>query len=140
LILDPMPEPHFRFTGAEADDEATFATPKVTAAFGPTTSTFTKTASGPTTVPTVSLDSFAGAVERCFHIDLSGPNDQLGFDVDGAGIEVKLVTDAFDAPQGVEVKVASPASTVLYTIGEAVSMAALIRAAGYGVAYVPPSP
>lgn len=139
-IVTPLPTPYFRFTGAEADDEGTFATPKVTAVFGPTTSTVTKTSAAAQSVPTAALDNFAGALERCFHIDLSGPNDQLGFDVDGSSVKVELETDAADVPLGIRVKVATPLSDVLYTLGEAYSMAGLIRAAGYGTAYVPPSP
>ena len=83
----------------------------------------------------------AEAIEKCFYIDLSGGSDPLGFDVDGAaGTEVKLVTTTEDGPTGIRITVPSPSSEVTYTLGEAWSMAAMIRKAGHGTAYVPPSP
>lgn len=129
-LVSPLPTPYFRFTAGQADENPEFSSAK-SVAFSSTNVTIHSVAH-----PSASASSLAGAIERCFHlIDTSQPNHPVGYAY--ATGQVVAEKDSSGVPTGIRIESTSPLANTALTLGEAWSIAAQLRAAGYGVPYVP---
>ena len=135
MLVSPLPTAHQQFTAGRYDEAGDFPSPK-NSAFGGTTSTL-----GGITYPNAHRDSLATALEKCFLlINLSEVNHPVGYAYAGGSVIVELDTSVSPpVPTGLKVQPTVGLAT-LYSVGEAYSLAAHLRAAGFGTAYVPPAP